>query len=113
MAPTLDAVWLADLLPSRCPSEPIMPSDSAESDSREYAHVIGKHMLIDHREKRATASLLAAAGLAGSMSQAGSAANLLLKAGSASSMAGFSHLCEVESDRIGLEMMDAAGYKRV
>lgn len=77
---------------------------------REYAHVLHRHTLIAHRERKTNASLLAATGLAGSMVQGGGIANMMLRAGSASSIAGFSHLREVAADRLGLEMMAAAGY---
>ncbi len=78
--------------------------------SREIAHVLQRHALLEHRTTRETGNALAATRVFSSPVQGGGYAQMFLQAGSFSSMAGYHHELEKRADRIGLEMMDAAGY---
>lgn len=78
--------------------------------TRELAHVVHRHSLRAHRDKRAQADTLAWVGVGATLVEGGGNAKLLAQAASITSMAGFHHLLETEADAKGLASLHAAGY---
>ena len=78
--------------------------------SRELAHVIHRHSLRAHRDRRAQADAMAWVGVGATLVEGGSDAKLLLQAASISSQAGFHHVLETQADAKGLATLHEAGY---
>ncbi|MEM7411419.1 MAG: M48 family metalloprotease [Myxococcota bacterium] len=78
--------------------------------SRELAHIVHRHALRGHRDKRLRADTLAWIGVGATLVDGGGEAKLLAQAASITTAAGFHHHLETVADEKGLAILHDAGY---